>query len=281
MKIKFLGTGAYEGVPALFCKCDVCVRSQKAGGRNLRTRSQALIDDDLLIDFPPDTVAHFLKYGFDTQKIENCLITHSHSDHFYPEDMEIARKDYVHGHERTVNFYADGAAYNIMTERFNRAEMRDKLAGAVTANRVEVGKVIEVGRYSVMAVRANHAPWTSPVVYAISDGNSKLLYGNDSGYFTEEGWGQLKSFCARFGKFDLVSLDCTCGINVGKRDNHQCFETNLQVFDRMESEGMIDGSTQRLAHHFSHNGGSTYGEMAEIAKPYGITVTYDGYETEC
>ena len=45
MKIKYLGTAAYEGVPALFCRCEVCRGSRAAGGRNVRSRQQAILDD--------------------------------------------------------------------------------------------------------------------------------------------------------------------------------------------------------------------------------------------
>ena len=49
MKFRYLGTAAAEGWPAVFCNCDNCMRAKKAGGRNLRTRSQAIINDDLLL----------------------------------------------------------------------------------------------------------------------------------------------------------------------------------------------------------------------------------------
>ena len=61
MKIKFLGTAAAEAMPAPFCVCENCKRAMKLGGRNIRTRSQALVDDALLIDFPCDTYFHMIK----------------------------------------------------------------------------------------------------------------------------------------------------------------------------------------------------------------------------
>ena len=91
MKIKYLGTAAYEGIPSLFCECETCKKARAFKGKNIRTRSQALINDDLLIDFPPDTLVHANTYGIDFQRIHHCLITHSHSDHFYPEDIMIVR----------------------------------------------------------------------------------------------------------------------------------------------------------------------------------------------
>ena len=48
MKITYLGTAASEGWPAEFCECDICRAAMKRGGRDLRLRSCALIDDDLL-----------------------------------------------------------------------------------------------------------------------------------------------------------------------------------------------------------------------------------------
>ena len=52
MKITYLGTAASEGLPAPFCTCEVCRRAREAGGKSVRTRSQALVDESLLIDFP-------------------------------------------------------------------------------------------------------------------------------------------------------------------------------------------------------------------------------------
>ncbi len=65
MNIQFLGTAAAEGVPALFCDCETCRESRLRGGRNVRTRSQALVDGVLLIDMGPDTLLHEMKYGLD------------------------------------------------------------------------------------------------------------------------------------------------------------------------------------------------------------------------
>ena len=91
MKLQYLGTAAAEGWPALFCECDNCKRAKMAGGRNIRTRSQALIDDTLVIDFPPDTYMHILNNGLDAGHWTGALITHAHSDHFYASDFAMHR----------------------------------------------------------------------------------------------------------------------------------------------------------------------------------------------
>ena len=92
MKFKYLGTSAAEGIPAMFCNCNICTQAKKLGGKNIRTRSQAVIDDRLLIDFPPDTYTHVIYGGLDLTKIYSCIVTHSHSDHLYSKDLGMRRK---------------------------------------------------------------------------------------------------------------------------------------------------------------------------------------------
>ena len=81
MEILYMGTAADERIPAMFCNCELCQKSLKLGGKNIRTRAQALIDDELLVDFGCDTYDHFLKQGRTLWDIKNVLLTHSHPDH--------------------------------------------------------------------------------------------------------------------------------------------------------------------------------------------------------
>ena len=64
MKFKFLGTAAAEGFPAIFCRCKACEEARLLRGKNIRTRAQALINNDLLIDF----LLEFTDVGNDTHK---------------------------------------------------------------------------------------------------------------------------------------------------------------------------------------------------------------------
>lgn len=72
MKITYLGTAASEGLPAPFCTCPVCQKARQEGGKSVRTRTQALVDESLLIDFPPDTYLHWLRNNFDFLKVTVC-----------------------------------------------------------------------------------------------------------------------------------------------------------------------------------------------------------------
>ncbi|MDD7738898.1 MAG: MBL fold metallo-hydrolase [Fusicatenibacter sp.] len=274
MKLKYLGTAAYEGVPSLFCRCRVCRESMKLGGRNLRSRSQALLNDELLLDFPPDTVLHAMRYGLDWDKITDCLITHSHSDHFYPEDVEMASPEYTYEHQ-PIHFYSALDGY----EKLKQVTDRDFMREQAVPHLIEPGKRFTVGtknQYSVLPLWANHDPATSPVIYSITDGKKRMLYAHDSGIFSEASFEGLASE----EHYDLVSLDCTGCLSTGWRDGHMCLETNLEVLERMRSMHLIDDKTIVVLNHFSHNGGQTYDEMQREADRYGILVSYDGMEVE-
>ena len=78
MRLRYLGTAAAEGCPALFCTCPLCTSARQGGGRDVRTRSQALVDDTLLIDFPADTYHHALSTPeLNLPALRHLLITHS------------------------------------------------------------------------------------------------------------------------------------------------------------------------------------------------------------
>lgn len=272
MKIKYLGTAAYEGVPAMFCQCRVCKKAQALGGRNLRSRSQALINGELLIEFNADTVWHWQKYGFDWERICGILVTHSHCDHLYPDDIEIAAEGYSHAH-RKLNFYSAKSGYDKI-----RA-VTDKTNGGAEVALVEAGVRFSVGgRYSVLPLWANHDQSASPVFYSVACGGKKLLYAHDTGVFPERSWELLK----QEGRFDLVSLDCTGCLALGGDwvDGHMSFGTNVKTVERMRKEGMIDGNTVVVLNHFSHNGGQVYDEMLEEAEKHRFVVSYDGLEIE-
>ncbi|MBQ6529093.1 MAG: hypothetical protein IJI38_11265 [Clostridia bacterium] len=103
MKLQYYGTAAAEGWPGLFCKCQVCQEARRRGGKNIRTRAQACIDDRLLLDFGPDTYLHTIYGNLKLEQIHSCLITHSHEDHLCISE---------------IGYRAHGYAGQVIPERF-------------------------------------------------------------------------------------------------------------------------------------------------------------------
>ncbi len=271
MKLTYLGTAAAEGWPGMFCGCDNCKRAIEAGGRNIRTRSQALIDKKLLIDFPADTYMHVLYQGLDLKSVEACIITHSHSDHLYPADFEMRCEGFAHFERETLmTVYGTEASGVGINHIINQYEL-DK-QNRVKFQRVEPFDSFQVMDYTITALMANHDPGSNPVIYSIRKGNQNILYANDTGYFPEETWNYITE---KKMYFDLVSLDCTLGVEAC-RHGHMGIATNVEVKERLLKSACADKNTVFVINHFSHNGKAIYDEMVPIAKEHDFLVSYDG-----
>ena len=82
MKIKFLGTGAAEGIPAINCDCPHCRRARKEGGKLLRERSTILFQlsgYNMLVEAPPDIRNLINKYQL--ADLQGILATHATYSH--------------------------------------------------------------------------------------------------------------------------------------------------------------------------------------------------------
>ena len=282
MRLTYYGTAAAEGFPAIFCNCDACNRARAAGGRNIRTRSQAMLDGRLLIDFCPDTAAHVALYGLDLRDVTDCLITHGHTDHLFPDDMSYRRPCYAHFGDNgskdddipVMNVW--GSAASLLRATDYNAFHEDDLKKIYRFHTIRPFETVKISGYDVTPLPANHAPGLDAYIYIISDGEKTLLYAHDTGLFTDETDRWLKENRPRF---DFVSLDCTCALEEhGGR--HMCYTEDIVQRDRLREIGCADGNTVFCLNHFSHNGMATYDEMKETAGKEGFLVSYDTMSVE-
>ena len=270
MKLTYLGTAAAEGAPALFCNCGHCKEARRLGGKNIRTRSQAMLCDELLIDLPPDTYHHFLTYGIEGDRIPYLLITHPHSDHFYANELLFRRGAYAH----------DLRAPELSV--FGSAEARDKLIALhghvpshMTFTALQAYMTVEFGAYRVTPLPARHmAELAGAFIYVIEREGKCLLYAHDTGYPFNE---VLEFIRTRGYCFDLVSMDCTCGdIPTPDEAKPKGIENNRRLIDRLEEIGAIADGTVCVINHFSHNCDPLQQRLEALVAPYGWRVAHDG-----
>lgn len=276
MKYKYFGTAAAEGIPAMYCECEVCRRAREFGGKNIMTRSQSLIDDKILIDYPADTYMHILQ-GLPITKIYTYLITHDHSDHLYPGDLEMRRSGFAHmREERVVDIYSAQAGCRHIQSTIGQYHMEDRAA----VHRIEPYKPFSAEGYNITPLKANHGEETDPVIYLIEKDGKCVLHSNDTGYYTEETWKYLRENPVHI---DFASFDCTLSENLKENnrvDNHMNYVTVLNVRSKLKELGCIDENTICVINHFSHNGGRIYEDLLEMVKNDGFLVSYDGMEVE-
>lgn len=273
MKIQYLGTAAAEGLPALFCNCTHCTRARQLGGKNIRTRSQALINDDLLIDFGPDTYLHALQYHIDLTKIRNVLITHCHQDHLYIEDL-LTRAEPFGNVTDVMNVFGNDRLCALYDRYVTANGIRGNADKVLHVAELKEYQKTVVGEYQVIPLIADHNPKEKCFIYIICREGKTLLYANDTGYFSEEVWDFIGPF-----RFDLVSLDCN-HIEMPVFHNHMSISCCRKVKERLESLGCIDERSLCVLTHFSHNHGGIQEELEAMTAGMGFMAAYDGMEIE-
>ena len=277
MKVKFLGTIAAEGGPALFCNCAYCKEAQKRGGKNIRTRSQILVNEDLLVDFPADTYLHKLQYNLDLSKIRYLLVTHSHSDHFYPIDL-INHGSYnaydmvepimdIYCNQEVRNCYIREAGYRVEPEVENTMHWHI----------VSEFEKIDTDHYEIWTLKAKHMETEKAVFYLIKQGDKSFMQCNDTGLLWEENYEFLYSLGV---KIDAICLDSTMGGQTRSYYGHMNLQECLNTVERMRKSNFVKPNTRFILTHFCHNGILLHEEYEKICKPYGIEIAYDGMEID-
>ncbi|MFC4597094.1 MBL fold metallo-hydrolase [Cohnella hongkongensis] len=271
MNVRFLGTAAFEGVPALFCGCELCMKAKKLGGKEFRTRTSVMLDDDLKIDFPPDTLLHMHRYGLDLDRVQDILFTHSHSDHLYAEDLVARFPGFAQAQDRPIHLYGSDLTLANIRQQF---DANRGAPGVYELHRLRPFAKAELQTATAVPLLAAHDPNETCLLYYIEKNGKKVLYGHDSGKFPEETWEWLK------GKpLDLAVLECTMG-NADYWQTHMNVDAVLETKARFEQYGMLKTGARVVVTHFSHNNRLLHTDLCEIFEPHGIEVAYDGLAFE-
>ena len=306
MQLTFLGTAAAEGYPALWCRCERCQTARSRGGKNLRFRAAALINDDLLIDPGPDIVAAAVRLGIDLAPVQACLITHPHTDHLEASTFFWRRKGFVATGLPDLPVYGSQASM----ERMLRLERRDidpvairvqpRPIGAFQHFQIETGGELPVDprfgesgapvpltpprSYTVWTFAASHAePAIEPMIFAIRQDagpevigrSTALLYSTDTGPYSDETWAALERLGAEGLRFDITAIDSTSGLGPDSK-GHMNIRQMAWHQDELRRRGLLSDRCQRYAHHFSHNGTPPFEELEPHLAALGVSPSYDG-----
>lgn len=227
-----------------------------------------------MIDFGPDTFLHSLKYNIQLADIQVCLITHSHDDHLYLEDLRARRKSRANLNCGTpiLCVYGGAGVRSVLKPREDNFITKDNSVLFCQIKPFEQVNVLE--DYKVTAIPASHNT-EEPFVYMIQKEGRTFLYGHDTDYFEESVW---TFFIEEKVYFNAISLDCTEGIKHIDYPGHMNFERMVNMCERLRKEGCIDDSTHIIANHISHNGLLNYDTAYEVGKSLGYLVSYDGME---
>ncbi len=283
MKLQFLGTGAAEGAPAIFCQCETCKTLRKRGEKEYHTRAQYLIDEVLGIDFPPDAYYHALRFDLDLSMLRHLIVTHSHIDHFYAHDFILRGYKYMQG-EAPLTIYGNAEVMQVFKE-CTRREMKAVVAKNFTL--VEVFPFTPFscgnsGEYTVTPLLAQHSKEEQAFVYLIEKGEKAYLHLTDTGRLPKETLDFLENYFVRKGKaVDFVTFDCTFLFGQGGEiSRHMGLEDNLAMQREFERRKIANGGTRYAITHYSHNGNPLLETLTKAERAYGYTAAFDGMKVE-
>ena len=152
MKATLLGTGAADGIPAFYSGTRVSRYARENGGKDVRSRCAAIVDDVLKIDLGPDTWHQLAREGHDARDWIALLITHSDDDHFSIDELQYAVYPFnvmeffgfpIYGNQHVsrqiIERYPDWPFEVTVTKSFQPVEIALQVGGVGTG--VEIGQI--------------------------------------------------------------------------------------------------------------------------------------------
>lgn len=274
MKVLYLGTAAAEGLPAPFCTCAICENARAKRGREIRSRSQMLVDDELLIDFPPDTYYHSLAHNLRLGGVHTLLVTHDHMDHWFPAGLINRHSAYQQGARGVLHVYGNEAVERSFTAHFCSELYKAQPIGEfVQFHRLRGGERVRRCGWEITAVPADHDKLQECLLYICKKDGKCLLYAHDTGIcLRDEAWELLAA-----ERYDLVSVDATMGL-AHCPYNHMGIPDVERFLAKLNDMRCVDGHTLCVCSHFSHNGGLTHAGLLRHAGSW--IPAYDGMEVE-
>jgi phosphoribosyl 1,2-cyclic phosphodiesterase len=283
MRVTFLGTSAANAYPEAFCVCANCAAARQLGGTSLRARSSVLVNDDLLIDLGPDIHTAAQQHGVSLARVQYCLQTHAHADHFDPSHLLSRSPGYGTTGAPRLHFYASSGTLRAAAALLERDCAPHGLLHPATVEtlNLEIHPVqalvpFEAGPYRVTPFPAEHDPAVEPLLYALESGGRCLFYATDTAAFSSALWEALTGSGLRF---DLVILDHTYGPAQPGND-HLSARQVIEHAARMREMGILAPFGRVFATHIAHEGNPPHPDLCQYAASHGYEVAFDGLSIE-
>ncbi|MCD6120693.1 MAG: hypothetical protein J7K04_02500 [Spirochaetales bacterium] len=270
MKILFLGTGSAEGYPSPFCSCSNCKEARSEGGKSLRLRSSLMIDNDLMVDFGPDLLEFTHRYDIHLPLLKTLLITHSHYDHLYLENLNylIPETGTILSESPKITIVCNETVKHMIDSKF-KIFANSFPWQIITAH---VFKTIFINNIKITAIPAVHTfDEERALLYIIAKGNTSILIAFDTGMWGEKVWRFISDY-----NFNSVIIDETMGFKNYR--GHLNIKEVIQIKKAMTDKKIIEDNCLFIVTHISHNQNPVHSRLEKIFSPESIIVAYDGLE---
>jgi len=250
MRIRFLGTGGAEGIPAMGCGCAHCARARQEGGRLIRRRSAVLFSlpgYELLLDTPPDIKEQLESSG--VREINGIYITHEHHDHIG------GLEEFLYWREGVDLFVEPGLYRKLIRENWGK-----RLPEIVFHMDIHPGIGVYFNKFSVVPFEVRHA--VPCFALELNQDHLRVVHGADSDIRFSN---YARSVIA---DVDLLILN-TPFFESREEESHLSVQEAIALKEEL-------GVKQLVLTHFNHMN-RPHDELEEYFSRFeGITAAYDG-----
>ncbi len=262
MTIRLLGTGAADGIPGFYGSDRVSQYARAHGGKNMRTRSAALVDGILKIDLPPDTLVQLHRNGLDARDWTALLFTHSHEDHFTVSEIQYALYPFTELEQLPFQIFGNATVAAIIADRYPD--------WPIDFQEFKAFRTRKHAGYLITPVPAHHQP-NEACFNLLIEQDRTLLYATDTGIWDEPTFEFLSE-----KRLDCLVIECTEGFRDSDYDGHLNLASLTQVLERLRTLGTVHQGTIVVTTHHAHTGKATHEELELALTPLGAQPGFDG-----
>jgi len=280
----FLGTSAGEQFPGFWCKCEMCEKARRLGGRNIRRNSCAWLAPDCAIDFSPGVFHQADRFGVPLIDIRYLLVTHSHEDHLgmFPLYWRRMRVD----QELPAPITSVGPRFSpvetlhVVGNSTVCAKVEREVGGTSEERAMEVHQVapyepFELGPMVVTPLVANHPDHDERGYnYIIERDGRTILYALDTGWFLPETLAEIERH-----EFDLMVIEGTFGLGADEAC-HMNLAKVERAFGLFRDKGVLKAGAPLCVSHMCPHATPVHDEIAPVMAEKGITIAYDGMRVD-
>lgn len=267
MIVKLLGTGAADGIPAMFGECRLSRIARELGGKDFRTRCGALVDGHIKLDLPPDTFTQMQREGLSSNDWSALIFTHADADHFAVKELQYSLYPFTEHLLAPFAIYANQPIIDEIAHHYPDWPFEVHFTKSFES--------FSHGEYTVTPIAANHSRGEDCQNLIICDGAKSFLYATDTGLWEPPTWEYLSAV-----KLDGIVIECTNGRTESDYWGHLNLESCLWTVNQLRERGVLASGAPVVTTHHSVKGDMTHAELEEALAPHAIEPGFDGMEFE-
>lgn len=217
----------------------------------------------ILIDCGATGLGNLRRFGIPFSAVDALLITHSHDDHFEPEQIvELAA-----GREKPLDVFASPEALAMLAE-----------SETIVRHPLSAGETFFLGDVAVTVLPANHPthiPGETAFHFCFETPGGNLLYALDGAWMLKAAVWMVKHL-----RFDWVVLDCTMADAGDWRIfEHTDVDMAVHMVKSLRNLGIVDGETRIVLDHLARTlWPETEEERRQKIAGTGFELAFDGME---